>query len=205
MFVYREIYTIATPRQPDFEPRVTGLHARLGQESTSRGTLLLKFMGNASRYQAFRFWDSREAAQAWGRHPDMQAYLASRPPANYLAPPQIDYWEDDASYGPGGDAGFVVQEDGLLAGGKLPDFEALNRDLAETCASAPGFVGRRVYRFLGAPGRFLTVALWASQENYQSATWGEGVGSFLESRPSAELLSVPPDQQFFQVLDKRQS
>lgn len=205
MFIYREIYTIATPRQADFEQRVTGLHARIGQEPACRGSILLKFLGNASRYQAFRLWDSKEAAQAWGRHPDMQAYLASRPPGNYMAPPQIDYWEHDVTYGDGGPVGFVVQEECLLAGGKLPDFEAWNRDLAAVCEKAAGFVQREVHHFLGAPGRYLTVALWASQEAYQAATWGEGIASLLESRPLTELLSVPPDQQFFRVLDARRS
>ncbi|MCX6023498.1 MAG: hypothetical protein NTZ05_17555, partial [Chloroflexi bacterium] len=160
MFVYRELYSIATPRQADYEKRVLGLHARIAQEPTCAGGLLLKFQGNAGAYRAFRLWDTKEASQEWGRHPDMAAYLASRPPGNYLAPPQMDYWDEDARHaGVSGPVGFAVQEECLLAGGKQRDFETWNQEWAEVCAALPGFVERRVMHYLGGPGRFLTLAV----------------------------------------------
>ena len=122
-----------------------------------------KFRGDATTYLAFRLWHDRDVTWDAEHAAWMAKYTRSLTNDSFLAPPDIEYFEQVAQRGETGSATLLVACELSVGGAARGAFNTFENELTARLEATPGFGEYRMYRFMGGEHRYMRCEFWRTQ------------------------------------------
>jgi hypothetical protein len=188
--------------------REQGLHELLAKQPGARAILTVRSLGNPTRFARGGLVDGLAAVHASLESPETEAFLAANPFAGLArAVRPIELYESIAEVGeaaaelkPGM---HMLLIDWILDGGPpmVRPFEESRRALLELRQRhSQGFVRSSLYRFLGAPNRYIVVHTSSSREAGMGGLGAAELQAFQAAHPRTIYSSVPPTPAEYEVV-----
>src|SRR3954471_23002645 len=137
VFLFQETYYVRPGLQDVVDGRVRSLHENHITNPAGAAMDWAKFRGDATTYLAFRLWHDREVEwdaehQAW-----MAEYNRTRPSDSFIAPPDIEYFEQVAQRGDTG-AALLITCDLSVGGATRGAFNTFENELIQRLEATDG-------------------------------------------------------------------
>jgi hypothetical protein len=160
VFLYQETYYVRPGLQDVIDERVRSLHENHITNPAGAAMDWASFRGDVTTYLALRLWHHRDVEwdaehQAW-----MAEYNRTRPTDAFIAPPDIEFFEQVAQRGETGGASLLVTCELQVGGAGRGAFNTFENELLQRLEAAPGFGEYRLYRFMGGEHRYLRCEFW---------------------------------------------
>jgi quinol monooxygenase YgiN len=160
VFLFQETYYVRPGLQDVIDGRVRSLHENHITNPAGAAMDWAKFCGDATTYLAFRLWHDREVEWDAEHAAWMAEYNRTRPDNSFIAPPDIEFFEQVAQRGETGGASLLVTCDVSVGGATRGAFNTFENELTQRLESNAGFGEYRMYRFMGGEHRYLRCEFW---------------------------------------------
>jgi hypothetical protein len=160
VFLFQEMYYVRPGLQDVIDRRVRSLHENHITNPVGAAMDWAKFRGDATTYLALRLWHDRDVPWDAEHAAWMAEYNRTRPDNAFLAPPDIEYFEQVSQRGETGGASLLVTCELQVGGATRSGWEAWEDSLKHRLLAAPGFGEYRLYRFMGGEHRYTRCEFW---------------------------------------------
>ena len=196
MFLYQETYYVRPGLQEVIDRRVRGLHENHITNAAAAAMDWMKYLGDATTYLAFRLWYDRQVSFDEAQSAFMSEYNRTRPADAFIAPPDIEFFEQIEQKGRVLDAATFLSRCDLNVSGRS-SWTAWEAELRERLLADEHFAEYRLYRFMGGETRYMRAEFW---HNRDAALEFWRKGEMREFSKALEGLRRPPEFAHYDVL-----
>jgi hypothetical protein len=182
-----------------FLEREASYHDLATKQSGLRAVITVRSLGNPGIYARGTLWDSPEVAETFVGSAEMEAWFTANPLGNIgTVTRPVEAYENVLEVGEAATAlaagmHMVLAEWTLdMKAGYGPAFEQSRKELFELRKQhTQGFVRSSLYRFMGAPNRYLAVNTTVNRAAALAALDSTPIQAFQQSHPGSAYTSVP--------------
>jgi quinol monooxygenase YgiN len=198
MFLFQETYYVRPGLQDVIDKRVRSLHENHATNPAYAAMDWMKYLGDGTTYLAFRLWHERNFSFDEAQGAFMSEYNKTRPADAFLAPPDIEYFEQVEQKGMSAQGFFLVRSEFHVAGGQQAAWGAWEQELQKRLTMDLMFREYRLYRYMGGENRYTRTEFWRSQES-AIAFWREPEMREFTMRLGS-ILRKPQSTSYYEVL-----